>query len=70
LLGLHIMPRQWGILRLLLAHPLLSDEELAACLALQRKSVRYGLYGVCWVAWSLWRPRPGNAGDCVNAGCD
>ena len=34
----------WSILRLLLAHPLLSDEELAAFLNLKRKSVRCALY--------------------------
>jgi predicted transcriptional regulator len=44
LLGLHLTPCQWSILRLLLAHPLLSDEELAAFLSLQRKSVRCSLY--------------------------
>jgi len=44
LLGLRLTACQWGILRLLLAHPLLSDEELAALLSLQRRSVRYSLY--------------------------
>ena len=44
LLGLRLTPCQWNILRLLLAHPLLSDEELAALLSLQRKSVRCSLY--------------------------
>ena len=44
LLGLRLTPCQWGILRLLLAHPLLSDEELAAVLGLLRKSVRCSLY--------------------------
>jgi predicted transcriptional regulator len=44
LLGLRLNPRQWEILRLLLAHPLLSDEELAAFLNLQRRSVRCLLY--------------------------
>ncbi len=44
LLGLRLTPCQWSILRLLLAHPLLSDEELAAFLHLQRKSVRCSLY--------------------------
>ena len=44
LLGLRMTPCQWSILRLLLAHPLLSDEELAAFLSLQRKSVRCSLY--------------------------
>jgi len=44
LLGLRLTSCQWGILRLLLAHPLLSDEELAALLSLQRRSVRYSLY--------------------------
>ena len=44
LLGLRLTPCQWKILRLLLAHPLLSDEELAAFLNLQRKSVRCSLY--------------------------
>ena len=44
LLGLWLTPCQWNILRLLLAHPLVSDEELAAFLDLQRKSVRCSLY--------------------------
>ena len=44
LLGLRLTPCQWSILRLLLEHPLLSDEELAAFLSLQRKSVRCSLY--------------------------
>jgi len=44
LLGLRLTPCQWSILSLLLAHPLLSDEELAALLSLQRKSVRCSLY--------------------------
>jgi DNA-binding MarR family transcriptional regulator len=42
--GLCLTPCQWSILRLLLAHPLLSDEELAAFLLLQRGSVRCALY--------------------------
>jgi predicted transcriptional regulator len=44
LLGLRLAPSQWSILRLLLVHPLLSDEELAAFLSLQLKSVRCSLY--------------------------
>jgi predicted transcriptional regulator len=44
LLGLRLTPCQMSILRLLLAHPLLSDEELAALLHLQRRSVRCSLY--------------------------
>jgi predicted transcriptional regulator len=44
LLGVRLTPCQWGILRLLLAHPLLSDEELAVFLSLQRKSVCCSLY--------------------------
>ncbi len=44
LLGLRLTPCQWNILRMLLAHPLLSDDELAAFLVLQRKSVRSSLY--------------------------
>ena len=44
LLGLRLTPCQGSILRLLLAHPLLSDEELAAVLGLQRKSMRCSLY--------------------------
>jgi predicted transcriptional regulator len=44
LLGLRLTPCQWSILRLLLAHLLLSDEELAAFLGLQRRSVRCSLY--------------------------
>ncbi len=43
-LGLRLTPCQWSILHHLLAHPLLSDEELAAFLNLQRKSVRCSLY--------------------------
>jgi hypothetical protein len=41
-----LTPCQWSILRLLLAHPLLSDEELAAFLSLQRKSARCSLYAL------------------------
>jgi len=44
LLGLRLTPCQWSILRLLVAHPLLSDEELAAELHLQQRSVRCSLY--------------------------
>jgi Replication-relaxation len=44
LLGLRLTTCQWSILHLLLAHPLLSDEELAAFLGLQRRSVRCALY--------------------------
>jgi predicted transcriptional regulator len=44
LLGLRLTACQWSMLRLLLAHPLLSDEELGAFLHLQRRSVRCGLY--------------------------
>jgi predicted transcriptional regulator len=44
LLGLRLTPCQWSILHLLLAHPLLSDEELAAFMKLQRKSVCCSLY--------------------------
>ena len=44
LLGLRLTPCQWNILHLLLAHPLLSDEELAALLSIQRRSVRCSLY--------------------------
>ena len=44
LLGVRLTPCQWGILRLLLAHPLLSDEEVAALLSLQQRSVRCSLY--------------------------
>jgi Replication-relaxation len=43
-LGLLLTPCQWGIVRLLLEHPLLSDEDLAAFLGLQRRSVRCALY--------------------------
>jgi predicted transcriptional regulator len=46
LVGLRLTPCQWGILRLLLAHPLLSDEELAALLVLQWRSVRCSLYAL------------------------
>src|SRR5260221_4343150 len=44
LLGLRLIPLQWSILHLLLAHPLLSDEELAVFSSLQRRSVRCSLY--------------------------
>ena len=44
LLGLRLTSCHWSVLRLLLAHPLLSDEELSAFLGLQRKSVRCSLY--------------------------
>jgi hypothetical protein len=44
LLGLRLTPCQWSILSLLLAHPLLSDEELAALLGIQRRSARCSLY--------------------------
>jgi predicted transcriptional regulator len=44
LLGLRLTPCQRNILRLLLAHPLLSDEELGAVLNLQRRSVRCSVY--------------------------
>jgi len=44
LLGLRLTPSQRSILHLLLAHPLLSDEELAALLGLQQRSVRCVLY--------------------------
>ena len=60
ILGLHLTPCQLGILRLLLAHPLLSDEELAAFLGLQRKSARCSLYALhrC----SCLEPIPTDAG--------
>lgn len=44
LLGLCLTPCHWSILRLLLAHPLLSDEELAGLLCLERKSALSSLY--------------------------
>ncbi len=44
LLALRLTSCQWSVLHLLLAHPLLSDEELAAFLGLQRKSARCSLY--------------------------
>jgi hypothetical protein len=44
LLCLRLTPCYWGIVRLLRAHPLLSDEELAGLLGLQRKSARSSLY--------------------------
>ena len=43
-LGLLLTPCQWNMVRLLLEHPLLSDEDLAAFLGLQRRSVRCALY--------------------------
>ena len=47
LVGLRLIPCQWSILRLLLAHPLPSDEELAAGRQLQLKSARCSLYALC-----------------------
>jgi protein involved in plasmid replication-relaxation len=44
LLGLRLTPSHWSMLRLLLTHPLLTDEELAGLLGLQRRSVRCTLY--------------------------
>ncbi len=44
LLGLRLNPCHWNIVRLLLAHPLLSDEELSGLLGLEMKSVRSSLY--------------------------
>lgn len=44
LLGLRLSSCHWNILHLLLEHPLLSDEELAQLLGLQRKSLRCALY--------------------------
>jgi hypothetical protein len=44
LLGLRLNRCHWNSLRLLLDHPLLSDEELAALLGLQKKSLRCALY--------------------------
>jgi hypothetical protein len=44
LLGLCLTARHWDMLYLLLDHPLLSDQDLAAFLALQRKSVRTLVY--------------------------
>jgi len=53
LLGLRLTSGQWRILRLFLAHPLLSDEELAAFLSLRRQSARRSLYeSMAWAAWS------------------
>src|SRR5205807_5123255 len=46
LLGLRLTACQWSILRLLLTHPQLSDEDLAALLYLQRRSVRCALYAL------------------------
>jgi hypothetical protein len=44
LLALRLTPRQWDMLYLLLDHPLLWDQDLAALLALQRRSVRTLVY--------------------------
>ena len=43
LLGLRLTSCHWRIVRLLLAHPLLSDEELAQLLGLERKSASSSL---------------------------
>ena len=71
LLGLRLTPCQWKILRLLLAHPLLSDEELAAFLHLQRRSVRCLLYELHQLGClePIVTSRSGNAGISVDAGC-
>jgi len=60
LLGVRLTSRQWSILRLLLAHPLLSDEELEAFLGLQRKSVRCALYALH--RYGCLEPIPTDAG--------
>jgi hypothetical protein len=44
LLGLRLTACHWNMMRLLLAHPLLSDEELALLLNMERKSARSSLY--------------------------
>lgn len=46
LLGVRLTPRQWSILNILLAHSLLTDEELAIFLHLQRASLRCSLYAL------------------------
>ena len=46
LLGLRLTPCHWSMVRLLLAHPLLTDEELAGLLTLQLKSTRCLLYAL------------------------
>jgi len=46
LLGLHLTSTEWNVLYLLLAHPLLSDAELAVFLKMQRQSVRCSLYAL------------------------
>ncbi len=50
LLGLRLTARHWSILRLLLAHPLLSLDELAAMLESQPNSVRCVLSELCRLA--------------------
>jgi Replication-relaxation len=45
-LAWHLTPGQWQIVSLLLAHPLLSTEELAVFLHLQRHSLRCSLYAL------------------------
>jgi hypothetical protein len=75
LLGLRLTPSQWSILRLLLAHPLLSDKELAAFLSIQRRSVQCSLYelrqfgcfepiatevGKRWHLQLFYQPHPGH----------
>jgi predicted transcriptional regulator len=60
LLGLRLTPCQWSVLRRLLAQPLLSDEELAALLGLQRSSVRCSLYALHQVG--CLEPIPTEAG--------
>ena len=45
-LAWHVTPGQWQIIRLLLAHPLLTTDQLAVFLHLQRHSVRCSLYAL------------------------
>jgi hypothetical protein len=44
LLGLRLTPFHWRMLYMLLAHPLLSDEEVASLFGLKRRSIRCALY--------------------------
>lgn len=46
LLGPRLTPCAWNIMYQILAHPFMSDTELAAFLHLQQKSVRCSLYGL------------------------
>ncbi len=51
LLGLRLTSGHWSIMRLLLAHPLFSDEDLAGLLGTERKSIRSSLSMLHTLGW-------------------